>query len=128
MSFAVCNGAVCQCSFGMAPCSLVVTSVTNSLGCNMPLASIMDNTPANLSTFGMCTSMANPAVAAATAAALGVLTPQPCSPVIVSPWAPGSPTVLVSGKPSLNNTSKAFCAYAGVVQILNPGQMTVLIP
>lgn len=128
MGFAVVNGAICQCTFGMAPCSLTVTSVTNVLGSNLPLASIMDQTPANLSTFGMCNSMANPAVSAATAAALGVLTPQPCSPVISSPWAPGSPTVMVSGNPALTNTSKAMCMYAGVIQIVNPGQQSLQIP
>lgn len=128
MSFAVVNGAVCQCSFGAAPCSLTVTSVTNILGSNLPLASIMDQTPANLATFGMCNSMANPAVSAATAAALGVLTPQPCSPVISSPWAPGSPTVLVSGNPVLTNTSKTMCAYAGIIQIVNPGQQSLQVP
>lgn len=128
MSFAVVNGAVCQCSFGVAPCSLTVTSVTNVLGSNLPLASIMDQTPANLATFGMCTSMANPAVSAATAAALGVLTPQPCSPVISSPWAPGSPTVLVSGNPALTNNSKTMCAYAGIIQIVNSGQQSLQIP
>lgn len=128
MSFAVCNGAMCQCSFGVAPCNLVVTSVTNVLGCSLPLASIMDNTAMNLSTFGMCTSLANPVVASATAAALGVLTPQPCMPMITAPWAPGSPTVLISGKPALTNISKAMCAYAGIIQIVNPGQQTIQIP
>ncbi|NLK38416.1 MAG: DUF4280 domain-containing protein [Epulopiscium sp.] len=127
MALAVCNGALCQCSFGVAPCPLVVTSVTNVLASGLPMASIMDNKAANLATFGMCTSMANPAVAAATAAALGVLTPQPCSPVIPAPWAPGSPTVLVSGKPALSNSSKAMCVYGGVIQIVNPGQVNVMV-
>ena len=30
--------------------------------------------------------------------------------------------------PALNNTSKLMCAYAGVIQIVNPGQNTVMIP
>jgi hypothetical protein len=123
MALAVCNGALCQCSLGMAPCILVVTSVTNVLDSGLPMASIMDNKPAILAIFGVCTSMANPAVAAETATAptLGVLTPQPCSSVILAPWTPGSPTVLVSGKPALSNSSKAMCVYGGVIQIVNPG-------
>ncbi len=128
MGVLVCNGAMCQCSFGAAPCTLIATSAPTAMGGSMPLASIMDNTPANLPTFGMCMSIANPAVASATAAALGVLTPQPCVPVVSSPWAPGSPTVIVGGNTALNNLSKAFCAYAGIIQIVNPGQFTVMVP
>ncbi len=125
MGFAVINGALCQCSFGAAPCPLVVTSTTKEIFANMPAATIRDNAQANLSTFGMCSSMANPAVSAATAAALGVLTPQPCMPVIPAPWAPGSPTVMLEQGPALTNDSKAFCAYGGVIQITNPGQQTI---
>jgi hypothetical protein len=76
----------------------------------------------------MCTSIANPTVASATAAALGVLTPMPCVPVPAGPWAPGSPTVLIGGVPALNNTSKLICAWAGVISIINPGQVNVQVP
>jgi hypothetical protein len=94
-----------------------------------PDANIMDNKPmVNIMPFAMCSSMANPTVAAATAAALGALTPMPCVPVIPAPWAPGSPTVLIANQPALNNSSKLMCAYAGVIQIVNPGQTTVMIP
>ncbi len=49
----------------------------------------MDHQPmVNISPFGVCVSLANPAVAAATSAALGVLAPQPCIPVTVSPMGP----------------------------------------
>ena len=50
----------------------------------------------------MCISPANPVVAAATTAALGVLTPQPCIPITIAPWLPGAVTVLTGNKPSLN--------------------------
>ena len=61
------------------------------------------------------------AAAAATAAALGVLTPMPCIPVIPGPWLPTKPTVLVDNMPILTNASKCFCAYAGVISITSPG-------
>ena len=65
----VCMGAMCQCSFGMAPSSLVVTPENKTLTSNMPAATIMDNVPMkNIMPFGMCTSMSNPTVASATAA------------------------------------------------------------
>jgi hypothetical protein len=108
---------------------LVVTPENQALTSDMPAATIMDNVPMkNIMPFGMCTSIANPQVAAATTAALGVLTPQPCVPVIPAPWAPGSPTVLIGNIPALNNTSKCMCTWAGVIQIVSPGQFTEEIP
>jgi hypothetical protein len=77
----------------------------------------MDFAPmANIPTFGMCMSLANPMVAAATAAALGVLTPMPCIP-LTAPWAPGVPTVLVRSAPALDAASKCTCAYGGQISI-----------
>ena len=128
MGMQVCMGAMLQCSFGAAPSALSVLPANKVLTVT-PDANIMDNKPmVNIMPFGMCSSMANPTVAAATAAALGALTPMPCVPVIPAPWAPGSPTVLIANMPALNNSSKLMCAYGGVIQITNPGQTTVMIP
>ena len=82
----------------------------------------------NIMPFGMCTSMSNPAVASATAAAMGVLTPMPCVPVIPAPGAPGCPTVLIANKPALNDSSKLTCAWGGVISINMPGQMKHQVP
>jgi hypothetical protein len=89
-------------------------------------ATINDNIPmGNIPPFGMCMAPTNPQVAAATAAAMGVLTPQPCIPVIPAPWAPGSPTVLVNNVPALTNTCQCMCAWAGVITVSFPGEVTV---
>lgn len=117
--------AVCTCSFGAAPVPLMVTSQQTVTMCGMPAGTIMDN---KFPTFGMCSNPANPAVAAATAAALGVLTPMPCVPLTVSPWAPGAPTVLVGGKPLLNNSSKLICGYGGIIQPTVTPAMMVKTP
>lgn len=128
MGFCVCGGAVLTCPFGAAPSTLVVTPAKQVVTA-MPIAAIDDNKPmVNILPFGMCSSMANPQVAAATAAALGVLTPMPCIPVIPAPWAPGSPTVLVGGVPALNQTSKAMCSWGGVIQVVNPGNTSIQVP
>lgn len=87
----------------------------------------MDNTSANLSTFGMCSSMSNPAVSEATTAAQGVLTPQKCSPVLTSQWTRGSSSVRVSNKPALNSSSKLRCQWAGEITIEQPGQKKAVI-
>lgn len=127
MGFCVCGGAVLACSFGMAPSTINVLPAARVMSA-MPLATIMDNVPmVNIMPFGMCSSLANPTVASATAAALGALTPMPCVPVIAGPWAPGSPTVLIGGKPALNNSSKLMCAYGGVIQISNPGTTNIQV-
>ncbi len=128
MAQQVVMGAMLKCSFGVAPATLIV-AVPTVTGETKPAANIMDNVPvANIPPFGMCNSLANPAVAAATAAALGVLTPQPCVPVIPAPWAPGSPTVLVRKMPALNSTSMCMCAWAGVITISNPGTTKEMVP
>lgn len=129
MGFGVCMGAMCKCSFGMIPTSLIVTPENRVLSSGRPMATIMDNVPMkNIIPFGLCTSIANPAVSAATAAALGVLTPMPCIPATVAPWIPGSPRVLVGSKPALNNSSKLMCSWGGVITILMPGQVTTMVP
>jgi len=89
-----------------------------------PLATIQDcQGIANIGPFGMCTSLANPTVAAATAAALGVLTPQPCIPAPAGTWIPTHPTVMLDQKPCLSSDCKMMCAYAGSVSIAYPGQV-----
>ena len=62
------------------------------------------------------------------AAAMGVLTPMPCVPLTVAPWVPGVPTILVCGKPLLNNTSKLMCSYGGVIQVTFTPALTVQTP
>ena len=124
----VCTGAMMMCPFGLAPSSFVATPRPVQTS-SMIAGVITDNIPiANVPPFGMCTSAANPTVAAATAAALGVLTPMPCVPVFPAPWAPGAPTVLIGNIPALDNVSKLMCAYGGVVQFTTPGQFTHQIP
>src|SRR5580700_4890603 len=129
MPLQVCMGAMMQCSFGVAPSSLVVLP-TNRVMTNMvPDANIMDHIPmVNIMPFGMCTSVANPTVAAATAAALGVLTPMPCIPATPAPWVTGAPTVLLGNFPSLDNISQLMCIFGGVITFVDAGEVTVEIP
>ena len=112
------SGSQMKCSFGATPSILNVPPVKRVNAVGPPAATIMDNKPTvNIPPFGMCSSPLNPAVAAATAAALGVLTPMPCVPVPVAPWIPGSRTVTLGAIPSLNDTSLLFCQWAGVIEI-----------
>ena len=128
MGLQVCTGASLTCSFGAAPSSLVVLPVGRVLT-QTPAATIMDHLPmVNVVPFGMCSSLANPTVAAATTAALGALTPMPCIPMTTAPWIVGAPTLLIGDKPALNNSSTLMCNWGGVIQITMPGQTTVQVP
>jgi len=119
-------GASMMCSFGAAPSTLVVLP-TNKVLATTPAANIMDNKPiVNIPPFGVCMSPSNPTVAAATAAALGVLTPMPCVPVTAAPWIVGSPTILIGNMPTLDSNSKLMCNWGGVIQFVAPGQFKVM--
>ena len=124
----VCSTAMMMCTFGVAP-SVFNATPRPVLTSFLPAGVITDNIPImNVPPFGVCTSLANPTVAAATAAALGVLTPMPCLPVLPAPWVPGVPTVLITNIPALDNTCKLMCAWAGVISFSTPGQFTHQIP
>lgn len=128
MGMQVCMGAMMQCTQGMAPSTLVPTPKT-VMTSNMVAANILDHIPiVNIPPFGMCRSPANPMVAAATAAAMGVLTPMPCVPVTPAPWVTGAPNVLLCGAPALNDSAKLMCMWAGTISINMPGQVTHQIP
>lgn len=125
----VCSGATLRCSFGVAPSMLNVLPTNRTLTGGMPAANIMDHIPlVNIMPFGMCQSLANPMVAAATAAALGALTPMPCIPATASPWIPGAPTMLLGNMPSLDSNCTLMCNWAGVIKVVMPGQVQMLIP
>lgn len=128
MPIQVVNGAILMCPFGLAPSTFVVTPENRVLSGNQPAANIMDFVPMkNIMPFGMCTTPSNPAVASATAAASGVLTPMPCIPV-TTPWKPGAATVLLGYMPALDNTCTCQCMWGGVITVSSPGQTTEMIP
>ena len=129
MPLQVCMGATMQCSFGMAPSSLVVLPTNKVFTNQVPDANIMDHIPmTNIMPFGMCQSPANPTVAAATAAAMGVLTPMPCIPATPAPWVTGAPTVLLGNFPALDNISQLVCIWGGVITFTDAGEETVQVP
>ena len=129
MAMQVCAGATLACSFGSAPCFLRVTLDKQVLTGFMPAASIDDHQPVvNIDSFGMCSSLSNPAVASATSAAQGVLTPVPCVPSTCSPWISGAPSVVIGNIPALNDTSTLMCEWLGVISVTEAGQGAEQIP
>jgi hypothetical protein len=119
----VVSGAMLTCSFGVAPAPLTAVNPKTLIG-SQPAATIMDSKPiVNIPTFGMCTSPANPSVASATAAAMGVLTPMPCVPATAAPWTPGAAQTMIGNVPALTAGSTCMCNWGGIIQITSPGQM-----
>ena len=124
MAEIVVAGASAVCSFGTAPGTIGGGSQTTCLVGGKPAATIQDAQPSCITPFGMCTSLANPQVAAATAAAMGVLTPQPCALVPAGTWTPMKPGILVGGQPCLTRDSSLVCGNGGgTISITNPGQV-----
>lgn len=119
----VCNGAQMQCSMGTASAMLVVLPERKVLLDGQPQANIMDSeSMTNIPSFGMCISLANPTVAAATAAHLGVLTPMPCVPNPTGPWQNGKNEFTIKGAPALCQDCKLTCAWAGIISLVDSGQ------
>ena len=129
MALPVVATASIMCPFSPARGTLVVVPAGPPVMMeNKPAATIMDFKPfVNIMPFGPCMSLSNPITASLTAAALGVLTPGPCTPVTM-PWKPGSSTVMYGNFPALNNTSTCQCAFGGVITTTFGGATTEQIP
>ena len=118
-------GSMLSCSMGLTPAPLNVLPINRVLGQGPPVGNIMDNKPLlNITPFGLCRSIANPVVASATAAALGVLTPMPCVPVTPAPWISSS-RVLVGGVPVITKSSKCVCIWGGQITPMATPAMTI---
>ena len=115
MAFYVNNGTCIKCSFGSTQSTIQVIRMINVDGA--AFANIMDNKPmVNIKPFGMCRSLANPTVASATSAAMGVLTPMPCIPnTSTAPWMPGKIDFQIDGKPALMDDCKLMCMWGGII-------------
>ncbi len=120
------QGTLLKCGFGNVPTPIMVLpdKKVNSM---LPVAVKTDHIPLlNILPFGMCSNPANPMVAAATAAALGVLTPMPCIPCTVQDWTGASVKVKIKGKEAITMESRLQCVYGGSIQPMAPVQPTVL--
>jgi len=116
-----------MCSFGVAPATLAVLPTNRVTAGKKARANIQDAKPlVNIPPFGMCTTLSNPTVAAATTAAAGVLTPMPCVPVTVA-WVPGTPGTIVGKMPGVNLTCKCVCSWGGVISFVDSPAKTVMV-
>ena len=113
----VAAGAQLSCPFGTVAVPLVVPPATRvQMGGVVPSRLPDDLGGMNMAGFGLCSSLGNPAVLAATAAAMGVLTPMPCTPVIVTPWLSPVQDVEAGGMMVVKAPASCMCAWGGTVQ------------
>ena len=126
MAQMVCMGALLKCSFGNAPTPLTVLPQNKVTGI-LPYANMNDHIPlANILPFGMCSNPANPVVIAATAAALGVLTPMPCIPATPAPWTKTNAKVQIGGAAAVTSDSSLMCMWGGEIKVNFAGQVQVI--
>lgn len=104
------SGAVLNCDRGQTPGRLLVVPSNRPANINDARSGV------NITPCGMCRSMSNPAVVAATAAALGVLTPAPCTPITLR-WDGGSSTQQSGGAAALHPGSTLRCSLGGTLRI-----------
>ncbi len=120
----VSSGAMISCSMAMPPSPVALTALPTGtpVSADSQAATIQAFVPMmNIPTFGMCGTPSNPEVAAATSAAMGVLTPAPCVPATSSPWTPGAIKVVINSQPALHTGCTASCMWGGVISIIDPG-------
>lgn len=119
----VTQNAILRCPFGLMTSILNVLDPTRaSIGMNK-MATIQDYKLPNIPPFGMCTSILNPAVQAATVAAMGTLTPAACPGIkAMMGWAVASTRVVTSRSRYLDQNCKLLCAFGGNVMIIHSGQ------
>lgn len=123
MSELLTTGCVLACSFGMAPAPFMALEIPGKpmLDGVLAAATIEEIAPGvNILPFVMCESPENPEVAAATAAAMGVLVPMPCLPVVVTPWMPPVPNMGFGGIPLASAASRCLCAWGGMIAVEAP--------
>jgi Domain of unknown function (DUF4280) len=120
----VVHGATLTCSMGSSPSKLSVLPANETYSGSNPAATAQDMKPqVNIAPFGACASPTNPQVAAATSAAGGALTPQPCVPAVAGPWTPGSKSVATTaGSTMLSDACQCVCEWGGQITVQDPGQ------
>ena len=128
MSKPLLTGSELKCSFGDTTNLLFVTPLPIYPTCEGKQIALDNMTVpyVNIKMFGKCSSLVNPLVASATAAASGVLQPQVCTPMTVgAKWAPVSTVMRYGNCCVALATSKCRCIYQGEISVINPVQTQV---
>jgi hypothetical protein len=122
----VVSGFKLKCNFGSMDATVNIPAA--GVGCS---GKEYVKTPADVIPFmsvncGMCKSMMNPQVAAATAAAMGTLVQQPCmKPVLALPI--GAQKTEAYGMPVATKMTPMICPFGGKLEMTDPGQKDITV-
>ncbi|MBA3813947.1 MAG: DUF4280 domain-containing protein [Alphaproteobacteria bacterium] len=104
-----------KCNQGTVPTPFMIVGRT-VLAEGMLMGNITDIVPlVNIVPFGNC-------------AILAAIGDPACTPVIVTPWISKAINVLVEGRPAIDYSAFLLCAVGGKISILEPGNVTVMVP
>lgn len=119
----VVNGAMTECTWGTMGSRLILPVSHGVFIKGKAQLNIMDFIPFyNVLPFGMCKSMANPAVVAIIAATQGSTRQVPCTPIVLTPWLKGKEDNLVENQQALLCSSMNMCLFCGLITINDDGQ------
>jgi hypothetical protein len=105
-----------KCTAGAMPTPLMVLPDRTVIAEFMLMGNITDMIPVvNIVPFGTCTILA----------AVG---DPACTPIPVTPWISPAVTVLVQGMPALDKSSVLQCLVGGTITVVEPGNVTVMVP
>lgn len=111
----VLHGATLGCTHGSSTAFL---SIAPGRRAGALVATVRDHASLmNIAPFGLCSSLSNPRVAAATAASRGDLTPQFCVPHTPGPWTQSDPATEVDGVEALHEGATCRCAWGGRISV-----------
>lgn len=108
-SLYVCRGATLKCSRGTAPCTFNVIDKYQVSIQGKAMATIEDNTIANIPGFATCKRHDLP----------------PCTPNLTGKWKGRKKDVVIHNIPALLKRSTIKCAFGGTIKVVNPGQKLV---
>ncbi|ANF97583.1 DUF4280 domain-containing protein [Paenibacillus bovis] len=116
-------GAILSCSHGTQPTRLKRPFSHGVYVKNKAQMNIGDYLPGtNISSFGNCSCLQNPAVQSSNMVDIYGVKKAPCVPVLTRPWLNGKSDVLIEGQPALTHNCTHQCLYGGNIKIEDDGQ------
>lgn len=126
LKFIAVKNTTCACSFGTMPCLINISLPSSVLINGLPCVKCSNAVPnVNISSFGLCTCPANPAVIKT---AFGII-PATCVPQIAPPqkWITTKNNMQIENEPICVTGDTCVCMYGGIIKIETSVQSSVSV-